>query len=77
MYWQKTITDAEEIKVFKALDGPDYLWRAIDGIARQTGLSEELVKGILSKYDLKLTRFSDVPSISGSAIVGLIEKVGV
>lgn len=77
MYWQNSITHPDEVKVFKALDGPNYLWRTIDGIARQTGLSEECVKGILSKYDLKLTRFSDVPSVSGSAIVGLIEKVGV
>jgi hypothetical protein len=47
------------------------------GIARQTGLSEERVAEILAKYNLKLTRLSETPSISGSALVGLIEKVGV
>ncbi len=76
MYWQTSISDPDEVKVFEALDGPNYLWRTIDGIARQTGLSEERVNAILSKYNFKLTRFSEVPSISGSAIVGLIEKVG-
>ncbi len=40
-------------------------------------LSEERVAQILAKYNLKLTRLSDTPSLSGSALVGLIEKVGV
>jgi hypothetical protein len=47
------------------------------GIARQTGLSEERVAQILAKYNLKLTRLAETPSVSGSALVGLIEKVGV
>ena len=59
-----------------ALDGPDYSWRTIGGIARQTGLSEGRVGEVLEKYNLKLTRLADVPAISGSALVGLIEKVG-
>ena len=46
------------------------------GIARQTGLSEERVAAVLKKYNLKLTRLSETPAISGSALVGLIEKVG-
>ncbi len=76
MNWQDTVTDAEERLVFMALDGPNYTWRTIGGIARQTGISEDRVSKILAKYDLKLTRLSEVPSISGSALVGLIEKVG-
>jgi hypothetical protein len=76
MNWQETVTDADEIKVFMALDGPTYTWRTIGGIARQTGLSEDRVAQILNKYNLKLTRLSDSPSLSGSALVGLIEKVG-
>ena len=43
----------------------------------QTGLKEEKVAQILAKYNLKLTRLSETPSVSGSALVGLIEKVGV
>jgi hypothetical protein len=76
MRWQDTVTDPDEIKVFMALDGPETTWRTIGGIARQSGLSEARVAQILTKYNLKLTRLSDRPSISGSALVGLIEKVG-
>lgn len=76
MNWKNSVTDSEEKLVFEALDGPQYTWRTVGGIARQTGLSEERVAEILRKYNLKLTRLSETPSISGSALVGLIEKVG-
>ena len=76
MRWQETVTDPDEVKVFKALDGPEYTWRTMSGIARQTGLKEDRVAQILDKYNLKLTLLSETPSISGSALVGLIEKVG-
>ena len=77
MNWQKTVTDPDEIQVFMTLDGPNYTWRTMGGIARQTGLSEARVAQILDKYNLSLTRLSETPSVSGSALVGLIEKVGV
>lgn len=77
MRWQETVTDPNEIKVFMALDGPEYTWRTMSGVARQTGLSEAQVAQILAKYNLRLTRLSETPSLSGSALVGLIEKVGV
>lgn len=77
MNWQETVTDPDETKVFMALDGPRYTWRTTSAIARQTGLSEERVTQILGKYNLKLTRLSEIPSVSGSPLVGLIEKVGV
>ena len=76
MNWQETVKDADEIKVFMALDQPQYTWRTLSGIARQTGLNEDRVAQILAKYNLKLTRLSGTPSVSGSALVGLIEKVG-
>jgi len=76
MNWKEEVTDDAEVKVFLALDGPNYTWRTIGGIARQTGLGEEQVERILAKYNLKLTRLSEVQSVSGSALVGLIEKVG-
>jgi DNA-directed RNA polymerase sigma subunit (sigma70/sigma32) len=76
MNWQETVSDADEVRVFSALDGPDSTWRTVKGIARQTGLSEDRVAQILAKYNLKLTRLSETPSASGSALVGLIEKVG-
>ena len=77
MNWKDAVSDPDEVKVFQALDGPQYTWRTIGGIARQTGLSEERVTQILAKYNLKLTRLAETPSVSGSALVGLIEKVGV
>jgi len=77
MNWKDTVTDPDEVKVFLALDGPQYTWRTISGIARQTGLSEERVAAILKKYNLTLTRLSETPAVSGSALVGLIETVGV
>ena len=77
MNWQETVKDdPEEIKVFMALDKPEYTWRTMRGIARQTGLTEGRVAQILAKYNLQLTRLSQTPSVSGSALVGLIEKVG-
>lgn len=77
MNWKDTVTDPDEVKVFLALDGPNYTWRTMSGIARQAGLSEQRVAEILKKYNLSLTRLSETPSLSGSALVGLIEKVGV
>lgn len=77
MNWKDKVTDPDEVKVFLALDGPQYTWRTTSGIARQTGLSEEKVAAILKKYNMTLTRLSETPAVSGSALVGLIEKVGV
>ena len=76
MNWQSTVTDPDEVKVFMALDGPSDTWRTPTAIARQTGLSVEKVLQILGKYNLTLTRLSEVPSITGQPLVGLIEKVG-
>jgi hypothetical protein len=76
MNWQATITDPDEVKVFRALDEPDTTWRTTGGIARQTGLSPERVSEIIEKYDLKLTLRAPTPSISGFPLVGLLEKVG-
>jgi hypothetical protein len=76
MNWNSKVTDPDEIKVFMALDGPNYTWRTISGIVRQTGLSEARVMNILGKYNMTLTRLSEMPSASGSPLVGLLEKVG-
>ena len=77
MNWKDTVTDPDEVKVFLALDDPNSTWRTVWAIARQTGLSEQRVAAILKKYNLTLTRLSETPAVSGSALVGLIEKVGV
>jgi hypothetical protein len=75
MTWKEVIKDPNEIKVFMALDGPQHTWRTVGGIARQTGLPEERVWKILSKYNKDLTRLSEVPSASGVPFVGLRERV--
>jgi len=76
MNWKSSVTDPEEVKIFMALDGPAYTWRTVSGIARQTGLPETRVAQILAKYNMKLTRLSEVTSLSGQALAGLIETVG-
>ena len=72
---QANITDEDEKKVFAALNGVQSTWRTVRAIARETGLEEKRVDEIVRKYNLQLTRF-ETQSISGSALVGLIEKVG-
>jgi hypothetical protein len=74
--WKELITDPDEIKVFMALEGPSLTWRTFGGIARQTGLPEERVAQIIAKYSPDLVRLSETPSISGDALVGLVENVG-
>ena len=76
MNWKEVVNEPDEVKVFKALDGPSYTWRTVGGIARQTALSENRVLEILAKYNMQLTRLSETPSASGNALVGLLEKVG-
>ena len=76
MNWKDNVTDPDEIKVLMALDGPNCTWRTVSAIARQIGLSETRVAQIFAKHNLTLTRLSDVRSITGQALVGLIEKVG-
>ena len=74
MTWKEVIKDPNEIKVFMALDGPQQTWRTVGGIARQTGLPEERVWQILSKYNKEFTRLSEVPSASGNPLVGLLRE---
>jgi hypothetical protein len=76
MNWKDIVHDADEQKVFMALDGPNYTWRTTTAIARQTGLPEARVMATLAKYNMQLTRMSEVPSITGVPLVGLLEKVG-
>lgn len=76
MSWKKIIRDPDETKVFEALDGPGMTWRTASAVARETGLPESRVGEITRKYHLTLTRLSAVPSITGSTLIGLLEKVG-
>jgi hypothetical protein len=74
--WKDVITDPDEMKVFMALDGPTYTWRTVSAVARQTGLPEDRVLKILAQYNMQLTRLSEIPSASGTPLVGLLERVG-
>jgi hypothetical protein len=74
--WKEIVKDAEEIRVFMSLEGPEYTWRTVGGVARQTGLSEDRVWEILAKYTPRLVRLSAIPSASGKPLVGLLQKVG-
>ena len=77
MSWRNTVSDPKEKKVFEALDGPDITWRTVSGVARQTGLAEAEVQEILNRYNPSMPRFANVPTASGSALVGLAERVGI
>ncbi len=76
MSWRDTVRDADETKVFEALAGPETTWRTASAVARQTGLPESRVSEIARKYHQKLTRLSAIPSITGSTLIGLLERVG-
>ncbi len=76
MKWKDVITDPDEVKVFMALDSPKYTWRTTSAVARQTGVPEDRVLEILAKYNMELTRMSEVPGASGVPLVGLLERVG-
>ncbi len=74
MPWTE-ITDDKVKRIFEALSGDNVTWRTLWGVAHDTGLSESEVEEILNKYP-QYARKSDESSISGSALVGLVEKVG-
>lgn len=76
MSWKEVIQDPDEAKVFVALDGPGMTWRTASAIARQTGLPETSVNEITRKYTPTLIRLSAIPSITGSTLIGLLERVG-
>lgn len=76
MNWKDVVKDADEIKVFAALDGPNVTWRTASAVSRQTGITEDRVWKIVAKYNSQLTRLGETPSITGSAFIGLVENVG-
>ena len=57
----------EEEQVFKALENPKYEWRTIDGIVKETGLSEDEVIKIIKKFDGLIIK-SSIPSIDGKSL---------
>lgn len=48
--WERVITDPHEASVFRALDNPNWDWRTVEGIRRETGLEIDEIQQILGKY---------------------------
>ncbi len=73
MNWADTITDDRERKVLAALADPQWDFRTVQGIARETGLPEPEVSVILNKYP-DLIRRAYVPDPSGRDLFTLKER---
>lgn len=50
--WKQVITEPKEVKVFSALDDPNWDWRTFRGIQEDTGLPSDEIRQILGKYAL-------------------------
>lgn len=48
--WKQVITEPNEVAVFSSLDDPEWDWRTVEGIRRDTKLSAEEIKAVLRKY---------------------------
>ncbi len=53
--WTKVITDPRERAVFSALDSPNWDFRTIEGLVRDTGLDANEVRKVLGKYAVLIT----------------------
>ena len=65
------VVDEDEKAVLDALADCDWDFRTIRGIAKTTGLSEERVESILSKYQRSVVRESAVPDRKGRRLFTL------
>jgi len=68
--WRDTVTDPREIKIFEALEDPQWEWRTLGALARASALSETEVRGILMKCPA-LVRRSSIPNKSGEELYTL------
>jgi hypothetical protein len=48
--WTKVITDPREKEVFSALDNPEWDFRTVEGLERDTSLDADEVRKVLGKY---------------------------
>lgn len=63
-------------KVMNALLHPKYKWRTVQGIAKESGLSEEEVEKCLEALiKQKRVRKSYVPDVDGRELYGVIMRV--
>jgi hypothetical protein len=68
--WRDLFSDPAEQKVFEGLADPKWDFRRIGGLARDTQLPEEKVKGILAKYP-ELVRESLARDLKGQELFTL------
>ncbi len=68
--WTHRIKDPDEIKVFKGLADPKWDFRTDAAIAKETGLSLEKVRMIISKYP-ELIRVSSLRDKQGRELYTL------
>ena len=59
--------------VLKALSSPDYKWRTIPGVAKSTGLEEDIVRQALSQAADQIVR-SSVASTDGQDLFTTRER---
>ena len=71
--WQEIISDPKERKVFEGLANPAWDFRTIDGLAKETKMSEHEVKGVLDKYP-GLVRKSLFPDLNGHSLFTLTTR---
>jgi hypothetical protein len=38
--WRNVITDARELKLFNALEHPQYVWRTLPALVRESGMND-------------------------------------
>jgi len=68
--WQQTIKNPRERKVFEALANPQWDFRTVSGLSRDTGLPEVEIRTTLDKYG-SLVRKSLVPDRHGRELFTL------
>ena len=71
--WRAVVTDPVERRVFEALADERWELRTIHGMARDTGLSPEKVRGIVDKH-APLVREANIPDSDGNRLFALRER---
>ena len=58
------VSPKDKGRVLKALENPNYKWRTINGVAKETGLNPELVQNVINSNSDMIVR-SSVQSTEG------------
>ena len=53
--WRNVITDAREVKLFNALEHPQYVWRTLPALVRESGMNDtEVIAALWKRNDFIL-----------------------